>query len=83
MTLIDHNLALSEIRIPCVSLHQPFADLIFEAPEAIGRRLKDIENRSYRYSYRGPLLIHATKKRPRAKGEHWAWLLDYLSGVRP
>ena len=83
MTLTDQELALTEIRIPCVSVWQPFADLIFEVPEGLECGPKDIENRSRPYSYRGPLLIHATKKRPRVNDKHWSWLLDYLSKIRP
>ena len=40
-----------------LSLWQPWAWLIFNAG-------KDVENRGWSTSYRGPLLIHAAKRRP-------------------
>ncbi len=39
----------------CLTVHQPFADLI-------ARGLKDVENRSWAVTYRGPLYIHASLK---------------------
>lgn len=41
-------------RVPALTLHQPFAGLIVWPS-------KDIENRSRPMSYRGPLVIHASK----------------------
>lgn len=38
--------------LPCITVKQPFADMI-----ATGE--KDIENRSWPTNYRGPILIHA------------------------
>jgi hypothetical protein len=38
----------------CLSVRQPWADFI-----VLG--VKDVENRSFRIQYRGPLLIHASK----------------------
>jgi hypothetical protein len=40
-----------------LSIHQPWA-------WAIAKGLKDIENRTWRTHYRGPLLIHATGDKP-------------------
>ena len=42
------------LTIPCLSLWQPWAGLLFNG--------KDVENRSWATNYRGPLLIHAAKK---------------------
>jgi len=39
----------------CLTVHQPFASLIIHG-------IKDVENRSRRIHYRGPLLIHAGKQ---------------------
>lgn len=40
--------------IPALTLHRPWAALVFLAG-------KDVENRSWHTNYRGPLLIHAGK----------------------
>ncbi len=71
------------IRIPCISIHQPLAGLIFEAPENLRYGRKNIENRTFAYFYRGPLLIQATKKRPWKQDAYWSWLLEYLNNVQP
>ena len=39
----------------CITVHQPYASAIFE----LG---KDVENRSWKTDYRGPLAIHASKR---------------------
>lgn len=43
--------------IRCLSVRQPWASLIFRP-----RNRKDIENRSWLTHYRGPLLIHASRR---------------------
>ena len=42
------------VRMKCLSVRQPWVDAIF-------RLGKNVENRSWRTNYRGPLLIHARK----------------------
>lgn len=45
-----------------LSVMQPWAWLIVRGyPGPRGRRYKDVENRRYRTSYRGPLYIHASQ----------------------
>ena len=51
-----------------LSIKQPWAWLIVNG-------FKDVENRTWRTKYRGPLLIHASK----AKDEHFCKLLDDFS----
>ena len=41
--------------LPALSIRQPWAELIV-------RGHKDVENRTWRHSYRGPVLIHAGHK---------------------
>lgn len=48
--------------IKCLTLRQPWA-------WAVVTGLKDVENRSWKTEYRGPLLIHAAKGKP----EKWAY----------
>lgn len=47
----------------CLSIKQPWASLIVMG-------LKDIENRNWKTTYRGPLLIHASKTYD-LEGEMW------------
>ena len=49
----------------CISIKQPWADLIV-------RGIKDIENRSWSTSYRGRILIHAS-----LKPDYWA--MEHIS----
>jgi len=44
-----------------LSVKQPWAWLFF-APELAAEKRKDVENRIWYTNYRGPLLIHASKK---------------------
>jgi hypothetical protein len=44
--------------LPAISVRQPWAALITRLPQGLA---KNIENRSRRSHYRGPLLIHASK----------------------
>ena len=44
----------------CLSVREPWASAI----PRLGRLGKDVENRSWRTTYRGPLLIHAGKATP-------------------
>ncbi len=43
------------LKIPCLSCFQPWAELLVAG-------IKPVENRTKRSNYRGPLLIHASKK---------------------
>lgn len=58
--------------LKAISLHQPWASLI-----AFG--LKTIETRSWPTSYRGPLAIHAAKRKPVVPSE---WPLDLIDRVQ-
>ncbi len=44
------------LKLPVLSIRQPYA-------WAVVHGIKDIENRSWRTHYRGPLLIHASANR--------------------
>jgi len=48
----------------CISLRQPWVWAIFHG--------KDVENRTWKTNYRGPLLIHASKKWD-SEGAKWIW----------
>ncbi len=48
----------------CISIKQPWAWLIIQGH-------KDIENRDWYTSYRGPLLVHASKTLADAKAMRW------------
>lgn len=63
----------------CITVKQPWAEAIVGAP------MKDIENRSWATSYRGPLLIHASAKiRPRDQQEFEDLISERgLRGLRP
>jgi hypothetical protein len=43
------------LKIPCLSVFQPWAELLVAG-------IKPVENRTRRSNYKGPLLIHASKK---------------------
>jgi hypothetical protein len=43
------------IKIPCLSVYQPWAELLVAG-------IKPVENRTQRSHHRGPLLVHASKK---------------------
>lgn len=58
--------------VKALTLHQPWASLI-----ALG--VKSIETRSWSTSYRGPLAIHAGKKRP-GDGEIGCYVYDDCRG---
>lgn len=53
------------LTLPCLSVRQPYADLIVHAD-------KWCENRSWRTNYRGPLLIHASGTADRGDLEAFA-----------
>jgi hypothetical protein len=56
-----------------LSIRQPWAWLIVHGP-------KDIENRTGRTKYRGPLLIHASAGMTRCEYYHVAGCIELLSG---
>lgn len=62
---IRWSAALREL--PALSVHQPWAWLIVAG-------FKDIENRSRRTHYRGPVLIHAGLNRRLIRPEVWDWM---------
>jgi hypothetical protein len=60
-----------------LSLHQPWASAV-----ALG--VKTVETRSWSTNYRGPLLIHATSRRPRdiwrhESDEDWPIWIDHIA----
>ncbi len=55
------------MNLPALSVKQPWAWLIVAG-------YKDIENRSRRTHYRGPLLIHAGANRRLMDPQFWTWL---------
>ena len=52
------------MKVKCLSIRQPWAQAIFE----LG---KNIENRTWATHYRGPLLIHASKRIDREAMANW------------
>ena len=54
---------MSSEAIKCLSIQQPWAGLIVAGD-------KDVENRTWKTNYRGPLLIHASKKYDK-DGDAW------------
>lgn len=44
----------SDTGVPCLSIRQPWADLIVDG-------LKDVENRSWKTDFRGIILVHASR----------------------
>ena len=52
------------MKVKCLSVRQPWAQAIFE----LG---KDVENRTWATQYRGPLLIHASKRIDREAMANW------------
>ena len=52
-----------------LTIHQPWA-------WAIMAGIKRVENRTWRTSHRGPLVIHAGKHRPRPRKRDWDRLPD-------
>jgi hypothetical protein len=46
----------------CISILQPWASLVVTTDPKTGKAYKQIETRSWDTKYRGPLLIHASKK---------------------
>lgn len=59
-----------------ISIQQPWAELIV-------RGIKDIENRTWTTTYRGPLAIHAgLKPRPSANLERWTEVMEGRPAVR-
>lgn len=60
---------------PAISIIQPWAWLI-----ANGH--KPVENRTWRTSYRGPILIHAGKARPDQNGYDLYSILDITAGPK-
>lgn len=59
-----------------LSIRQPWAWAIIHAG-------KDIENRAWSTSYRGPVLIHAAKGMTRAQYEHCLHTIHYISVRHP
>ena len=62
--------------LPALSVHQPWAWLIVAG-------FKDIENRSRRTHYRGPVLIHAGLNRRLFHPQVWAWVAERHRIVLP
>jgi hypothetical protein len=58
-----------------LSIRQPWAHAIME----LG---KDIENRNWETSYRGPILIHASKTMPRIELMEADWFIEKTTGHR-
>ncbi len=56
----------------CLSIQQPYTEMILR-PSGPGHTQKRCENRTWPTSYRGPLLLHASKSRHRLKlaGSYW------------
>ena len=52
------------MKVKCLSVRQPWAQAIFELA-------KDVENRTWATHYRGPLLIHASKRIDREAMANW------------
>jgi len=61
-------------QLPVFSIRQPFAWLVVNG-------IKDVENRSWRTNYRGPLLIHASKSMARLSDEDFEYYRE-LAKVR-
>lgn len=59
------------VKLPCLSIRQPWAHLILHAG-------KDIENRSWKTKFRGEFLIHAAKGMTR---EEWDDAIDFTRGI--
>jgi hypothetical protein len=57
-----------------ISIRQPWANLIV-------RGVKDVENRTWKTDYRGPLLIHASKKFD-YDGQYWI-LENFPKALKP
>lgn len=62
--------------VKCLSVRQPWADLILDnAPgwpySDFFSRPKDVENRTWRTAYMGPMLIHAGQQVDRGEMERW------------
>ena len=62
--------------LPALSVRQPWAWLIVAG-------FKDIENRSRRTLYRGPVLIHAGVNRRLLDSRFWDWLKRHHGVVPP
>jgi hypothetical protein len=60
------------VALPCLSIRQPWAWAILN----VG---KDVENRSWTTTYRGPLLIHAAKGCPRDEYDDACDFIDRAS----
>ena len=58
----------------CLSIRQPWATLIVTG-------YKDVENRTWRTSYRGPLLIHATRTPDLAARTHGLLTRGDIAGL--
>ena len=61
-------------RFPCLSVRQPWADLIVAG-------IKDVENRSWSTNFRGFILIHASRTVDHAALERVAHLLEIGSAL--
>ena len=68
------NLDLDSLPTKALSIRQPWAD-------AIIWHGKDVENRDWKTSYRGPVLIHAAKKWGRAEREDLGFV-EAMTGTR-
>lgn len=67
----------------CISILQPWASLVVTKDPATGKAYKQIETRSWNTKFRGPLLIHASaKKPPKNKPEWWYDLFDTIDKTR-
>jgi ASCH domain len=71
---VERSESLS-IRVKALTIRQPWASLIIAGE-------KDVENRTWRTSYRGPLVIHAGSAVDReGMGQYGEWLEAYPQGV--
>jgi len=61
------------VKLKCLSVNQPYASAIIAGG-------KDIENRTWAASYRGPLLIHASANVARLRDDVLGWVRERCPG---
>jgi len=62
----------------CISILQPWASLVVTKDPKTGKAYKQIETRSWNTKHRGPLLIHASKRKiPVGVIEASEWVVKY------
>lgn len=69
--------------IPCLSVRQPYASWLVHPKEflAAGVKPKTVENRDWKTSHRGKLLIHASKTFEQDEFEYWTEQSNRLNDV--